>query len=72
MTVNAMRQNVQALNKEHGILLKRLDLLATTARIQDSFGDAIGAFVILGRMRHVNLHRFCWSFTRIASNTNFR
>ena len=63
-----MPPNVRVLSKKHGIFVKRLDLvLATTARIQDSFRDSIGASLILGRMRHVNIHPFCWSFTWIAS-----
>ena len=59
-----MRQNVRALSKEHGFSLKRLDLLLTTSgRIQDSFADSIGVFLLLGRMRHVSIHRFCWKLS---------
>ena len=62
-----MQRNV-LLNKEHGIfsIFKEagLDLLlATSGRIQDSFEDSIGVFLLLGRMRHVNIHRFCWKLS---------
>ena len=56
-----MGQNVGVLSKKHVFLLKRLDLLLTTSgRIQDSFEDSISVFLLLGRMRHVNILRFCW------------
>ena len=62
-----MRRNVRVLNKEHGIfsIFKEagLDLLlATSGRIQDSLEDSICVFLLLGRMRHVNIHRFLRSF----------